>query len=291
MPTEKFTDAQLTAKLQVVLQTWPLYRVLQYDGADNVTYVPKVLKLFCEDCKFESDWETSFSSYETARGGNKIGFTQKTFACRNCGKKSVTYHFYWAKGNQGNTLFFKVGQWPELEEHVSQALKGALNQEDLKLYKNALRLRNFNLGIAAVAYMRRVVENRMNDILEILHESARAHNAAPELLARHEEVKNDRRFSVKVEYAGDLLPENLRPQGQPNPMTILHDFTSDGLHAKSDEECVDIFDECRKTFEYVFGKMRIETEEAKNFVKDMAKLTDKKSKKKETESKPPAEKM
>lgn len=271
-----------------MLQTWPLYRTLHYDGAETVKLVPEHLSLFCENCKLETFWETSFYSNEGGGEGNRGGFTQKAYKCRNCKRMGVTYYFYWKKGSQG-VLFFKVGQWPELEERVSQTLKDALSQEDLKLYKNALRLRNFNLGIAAVAYMRRVVENRMNDILEILHESACAHNAAPELLARHEEVKNDKRFSVKVEYAGDLLPENLRPQGQPNPMAILHDFTSDGLHAKSDEECVDIFDECRETFEYVFGKMRIETEDAKKFVKGMAKMSEKKSKKKETESKPPAE--
>jgi hypothetical protein len=85
----------------------------------------------------------------------------------------------------------------------------------------------------------------------------------------------EKRFAVKVDYAGDLLPANLRPAGKPNPMTILHELTSDGLHSKTDEECVDIFDACRQTFEYVFGKMRVETEDAKNFVKGMALLTGK----------------
>src|SRR4249920_1593984 len=42
--------------------------------------------------------------------------------------------------------------------------------------------------------------------------------------------------------------------------------------------CVDIFDECRQTFEYVFGKMRVEAEEALAFVKGMAKLAEKKAK-------------
>ncbi len=126
--------------------------------------------------------------------------------------------------------------------------------------------------------MRRVVENRMNDMLEILHEAARVHNAPPEVLAPYEEAKRERRFSAKVEYAGDLLPRNLRPEGHPNPMAVLHELASDGLHAKSDEECVDIFDECRQTFEYVFGKMRVETEEAKSYVKGMAKLAEKRAK-------------
>jgi hypothetical protein len=139
-------------------------------------------------------------------------------------------------------------------------------------------MRNFNLGIAAVAYMRRVVENRMSDMLEVLHEAASAHDAPPEVLSRHEEMMKEKRFSVRVDYAGDLLPESLRSKGQPNPMAILHELASEGLHTRTDEECVDIFDACRQTFEFVFGKMRIETEEARNFVKGMAELAEKRAK-------------
>lgn len=117
----------------------------------------------------------------------------------------------------------------------------------------------------------------MNDMLDVLHEAAMAHNAPAEILARHEEIKNDRRFNAKVDYAGDLLPSSLRPAGQPNPIAILHELASEGLHSKTDEECIDIFDECRETFEYVFGKMRIETEAAKAFVKEMAKLAERRA--------------
>lgn len=42
------------------------------------------------------------------------------------------------------------------------------------------------------------------------------------------------------------------------------------------EECVDIFDRCRRTFEYVFGTMRIEAERAKEFVKELSALPQKK---------------
>jgi len=69
-------------------------------------------------------------------------------------------------------------------------------------------------------------------------------------------------------------------------MAVLHELASDGLHSKSDEECVDIFDACRQTFEYVFGKMRIETEEAKAFVEGMAKLAAKRTKA-ESKANPP----
>ncbi|MGB0002456.1 MAG: hypothetical protein WBQ04_20225 [Candidatus Acidiferrales bacterium] len=271
MPVEQFTVEQLKVRMAEILETWPLYRSFVYDGADGVVVVPEI-SLFCSSCKRDTFWQTN------VHGQNfKQGFTTRTYKCKNCGGATVTYYFYWGVSTQKHNLFFKVGQHPELEERIPESLEQAFDAADLKMYKNALRLRNFNFGIGAVAYVRRVVENRMNDMLEILYEAAVEHNAPREVLARHDEVKRDIRFAAKVDYAGELLPATLRPAGKPNPIAILHELASEGLHAKTDEECVDIFDACRKTFEYVFGKMRIETEEAKKFVKELADLTEKKT--------------
>jgi hypothetical protein len=158
-----------------------------------------------------------------------------------------------------------------LEERVSHTLSESLGATDLKLFKNVLRMRNLNLGLQAVAYMRRVVENRMNDMLEILCEAAAAHNdVTPELQSAFDAIKAEKRFAAKVDFAGKLLPSSLRPAGKPNPLAVLHELASDGIHAKSDEECVQIFDRCRKSFEYVFGRLRIETPEAKSFVSEIA---------------------
>jgi hypothetical protein len=286
MPEQIESSRVLGEKLADILVKWPLYRVFNYTGAachgtetraykaERYGSLPKQIRMFCghRKCGYETLWELS---------SNKVFFedaftNQKKYVCRNCGDNAATYCFIWQEQKAGN-LFVKVGQYPELEERVPEILENALDGNDLKLYKQALRMRNFNLGIAAVAYMRRIIENRMNDMLEILHESAIAHNAPAELLARHEAMKREKRFSEKIDYAGELLPSGLRPPGKPNPMAILHELASEGLHAKSDEECVDIFDLCRRTFEYVFGKLRIETEDAKNFVKEMSGLVDKKA--------------
>ena len=231
--------------------------------------------MFCnnESCGYETIWEIE---YPILYFGAEF-IERKSYTCRNCGRNATNYCVIWQEREAGN-LFLKVGQYPELEERVPASLEQALNKADLKLYKNALRMRNFSLGVAAVAYMRRIVENKMSDMLEILRESAVAHNAPAELLSRHETMKREKRFSDKIEYAGQLLPASLRPIGKPNPMAILHELASEGLHARTDDECVVIFDSCRKTFEYVFGKLRIETEDAKNFVQEMAGLTEKRTK-------------
>jgi hypothetical protein len=283
---EQLTNETFLARLAVVLQEWPLYRKLQYAGA-NVAFVPPgELRLFCDRCEFETAWQIWQNENivtNTPRGSTvapKETFFLKKYVCKNCGRSVIRYFYYWTRsdGDGGGGLFYKVGQWPELEERVSKALEDRLTVADLKVYKNALRMRNFNLGISAVAYMRRVVENRMNDMLEVLHETARVHNAPAEMLSKHEEMMKEKRFNEKIDYAGDLLPASLRPEGKPNPMAILHELASDGLHTKTDEECVDIFDACRQTFEYVFGKMRIETEEAKKFVDGISTLSEKRAK-------------
>jgi hypothetical protein len=276
------TSAELQAKLAEILVSWPLYRVWAYVGKDchhvgvqsgRYGVLPKQLRMFCNNCKHETVWENQ----QVRVSFGYSFFNEEVYLCRNCGKETTRYVVIWQE-NESSNIFLKVGQYPELEERVSETLVQALSTADLKLYKNALRMRNFNLGVAAVAYMRRVVENRMNDILEILHEAALAHKLPAEALVHHKEMMEEKRFAVKVDYAGTLLPSSLRPTGKPNPMSILHELASDGLHAKSDEECVDIFDACRRTFEYVFGKLRIETEDAKNFVKEMANLTEKRTK-------------
>jgi hypothetical protein len=287
MPDQFDTAEALREALSDILTKWPLYRVFVYTGKNchsetrtgyeksRFGLLPKQIRLFCghKECGYETLWEISHP--QVSFGSEFIN--RDTYTCRNCGKTTVNYCFIWQE-RESNNIFVKVGQYPELEERVPDQLTQSLDEDDLKLYKNALRMRNFNLGVAAVAYMRRVIENRMNDMLEILHEAAITHNAPAELIARHKEMKEERRFSVKVDYAGELLPASLRPSGKPNPMAVLHELASDGLHAKSDEQCVDIFDACRRTFEYVFGKLRVETEDAKHFVKEMSALTEKRTK-------------
>jgi hypothetical protein len=63
-------------------------------------------------------------------------------------------------------------------------------------------MRNFNLGVASVAYMRRVVKNRLKDMLDILHEAAIAHNIPTQALEHYAEMKEEKRFNLKIDYAG-----------------------------------------------------------------------------------------
>lgn len=268
---EQLSTEKLSERLAVVLRTWPLYREFTYTGVADGS-LPGRIRLWCPGCGTEQNW-----GYPSRPGtSHKTGHpTEQTYGCLNCGKCHISYNFWWGLGADKVSKFFKIGQWPALEESIAPELEKVLEGDDVRLYKNAIRLRNFNLGLGALAYMRRVVENRMNDILDALHESATEHKVSNRILARIESVKAAHGFSRKIDYAALLFPENLHPKGLPNPIAALHSLTSDGLHGCSENECAEIFDRCKAVFEYVFASLRPSVQESKAFLRNLSKLTQK----------------
>jgi hypothetical protein len=274
---EELDKEQLAERLKTALESWPPYRNLHYRGAKDYTDLPENIWLFCEKCKNVQRWSREMMRKISGGGFTRIrhkgGFTDVVYTCRNCPSEPsfVRYNFYWFQAEEDTAIgeFMKVGQWPPLEERVPDTLKKVFDKEDLAFYKNALRMRNHNRGIAAVAYLRRVVENRINDLLDVLAEAAQEHSFAAEELKKIKDVKGSYRFDDKIEYAAKLLPPQLRPEHRANPIDVLHDLTSDGLHSKSEEECIDVFDKVRKVFEYVFGNLNVQIEEARAFVKNL----------------------
>src|SRR5713226_2759470 len=124
------TDEELEELLRVALTRWPLYRELNYTNLPERVAVPKLVTLHCPTCRKEQIWETDIAlpaQYDQVGENNKRGFWQKTYTCRNCGDERVTYYFYWMANAQGQSTFYKVGQFPELEETVSAPLEKALD--------------------------------------------------------------------------------------------------------------------------------------------------------------------
>ena len=189
----------------------------------------------------------------------------------------MRFYFYWNGQANTNCQFFKVGQYPPLEERIPPELEQQLKGDDLEFYKRALRCRNFNFGIAALAYLRRVVENRMNDLLDLIAAAAQQAEFGAEHFAELERVKTSRVFDDKVSYAAAILPPGLRPGGA-NPIDMLHDLASEGIHAFSDTECIDLFDQNRAVFEHVFIELKARETKDKTFGEVLHRLQRRKSK-------------
>lgn len=264
---ESFNDPRkLQEALATVLTSWALYREFRYYDQTETTLLPKLLYLHCDNalCGKTTVWETQiwsgishFNSYESV-----------TYDCRNCKNSKIVYHYHWYKSSDKLTIYFvKFGQWPALERQISPELKKHLGGEDYDLYQNALRCRSQNLGIGALAYMRRVVEDRTNELLDMLASEA-AHSGGAVDLTEIEKAKESYKFSDKIQLAKKIIPSTLKP-GNHNPIDQLHDIASEGLHWKSEEECASMFDKARGVFEFLFQEMERRKRAAQEFQRSL----------------------
>jgi hypothetical protein len=83
----------------------------------------------------------------------------------------------------------------------------------------ALDYRNSNHGLAAVAYMRRIFENKTNDLLDLIAETLRAEGAPREILAEGEAVEKSVVYDDKLAVAEKVLPARLVREGS-NPIKL-----------------------------------------------------------------------
>lgn len=265
----RLDDAELIERLREVLELWPLYRTFRYSGS-TYGFVPAEISLFCNNqkCNKEQLWHA-----EIYTGQQKSGFNQKEYKCKNCGENVTRYYFFWT-GKESGSRFFKVGQYPPLLTEPPLRLAKKLSHADLDLYRKALTSRNNSYGLGALAYLRRVIENKMNDLLDLLRAAAEEEGAAEELKVIGE-VKASWRFDDKITYAAKALPKHLRPGGV-NPLDALHDLASDGIHNRAEGECLEIFDRCKAAFEYVFRELQVQTEDAKAYMASLAAIGKKK---------------
>ena len=104
-------------------------------------------------------------------------------------------------------------------------------------YLKGRRSENQGLGIAAFSYYRRVVENQKERIFDEIIRAARRIDAPAEMIADFEAAKKETQFSTAIEQMKHGVPQALLINRH-NPLTLLHTALSDGMHAKTDEECL-----------------------------------------------------
>jgi predicted RNA-binding Zn-ribbon protein involved in translation (DUF1610 family) len=273
MTIKELDDAGLNLELAQVLATWPLYRELTYKGSSSIV-LPDLIEFYCTQCTKKQLWR---STAGRSASPQDFGRQLKTFRCANCKDQAITFAYVWRDVSKGvgadmvrYRSFTKFGQWPAQEERIPPELEAALGQgADLDLYRAALRLRNFNNGIGAMAYMRRVVNNHIDEMLEILSEDTGEGNGHSS--ERLERLKRAR-FAEKLEAAANLFPTSLVPVGSPNPLEPLYELSGEALYGLSDSESVDLFDQCRLVFEYVFSRLRPQIRERRKFQMDLQRL-------------------
>jgi hypothetical protein len=142
----------------------------------------------------------------------------------------------WRKGGKDEVI--KFGEWPPFGPHVPSRVI-SLIREDRELFLAGRRAESQGMGIGAFAYYRRVVENQKIKIINEIIRVAQKIKAPPEAIKELETARDETRFTAAIESIKDAIPQVLLINGQ-NPLTLLHKALSKGLHAQSDEECLQL---------------------------------------------------
>jgi hypothetical protein len=205
------------------LQDYSLYRELTGDKWSR----PETISLDCPNCKKETTWATDGNDRSTLQT-----LALYTYQCKLCGKAWVYYLFSFGAGS-----LTKIGQQPRPSSRVPQIVARRLGAS-AEFYRKGLTNLNEGYGIAAVAYFRRVVEDKTNELIEVVADAAAAYSMPEKDVANLRAAKNEKVFEDKLKIASQAIPEVLKPDGA-NPLQALHGILSSGIHTQSEEECLE----------------------------------------------------
>lgn len=237
-------------------------------GAGRQIAFPSPIPLRCEKCDGERQFIFKYGKSRTRRrevvyaAGARLGgqiveeklsevwarnsreeaeITIADYRCRNCFEYSKQFAIVlWLEEDELRA--FKIAEYPPFGERLPNELlrlleKGSRGSKDLMI-KGKSDL-NAGRGIGAFAYYRRVVEDEKDALFDEAIRTARLRDdVTDDEVERLEAARDAFHFSESIKGLGEFFPAHLKVGGQ-NPLALLHDAMSKGLHAGTDEECLE----------------------------------------------------
>jgi hypothetical protein len=159
----------------------------------------------------------------------------------------------------------KIYQEPQFGSPIPKRLYHVIGEENREHFLQARRAIARGLGIGAFAYYRRIVENTKLNLVSSVLEFAQATNASPAQIDLLKKAQSERQFSKAMEMLGDVsaIPAVLLINGQ-NPLLLLHDLLSEGIHQVDDRECLERAQETEVILCDIASRMHIALTENKS---------------------------
>jgi hypothetical protein len=168
-----------------------------------------------------------------------VVFDDLSYECQNCKeghrfRKRFSLAFV-GKGSKGPVQ--KIGEYPPYSPVISKKVFDLIGQDHYEMFMQGRRAELRGLGIGAFAYYRRIVEDQKVVIVERLEKVAKLLRAPDEYLALFAKAKTETQFTQAINDIKDAFPPALFI-AEHNPLRLLHDLLSTGLHKLTDEECL-----------------------------------------------------
>jgi len=241
-----------TIKFEDLLSKFPpgeVYAITNLGISRSLSAAPILnkprLKLYCPDdfC----NGVRFFDAHQT----QKVALTEKWariflhYSCSNCRSRSKIFAVMarWnAVADEGEAL--KVGEWPAFGPQLSARLTSIAGQSKA-LFLMGCRAEMQGLGIGAMVYYRKVVENQKNQIIdEIIRVARRTHSSEPQI-ERLKAAKSEKVFKKAVEISSDAIPQVLLINGY-NPLALLEQALTKGSSVEKDHDALKLAAAIRK---------------------------------------------
>jgi hypothetical protein len=161
------------------------------------------------------------------------------YKCSNCRSKTKTYALFAQRAKEKiSGECYKLGEYPPYGPPTPSRLISMIGT-DRETFLKGRQCENQGLGVGAFVYYRRVVENQKDRILDQIIKVASKIDTATSLVPILEAAKKETQFSKAIASVKGAMPQALLIDGQ-NPLTLLHSALSEGLHGKTDEECLEL---------------------------------------------------
>ena len=198
------------------------------------------IEMFCKTCKNDR----TFKIHDKNFGLLESRHFQSLYICTHC---ENDIQLFYLQSDIGNNRIRKVGQSPPISIKIDNELRTFLGDENIVLYNNGRRNEIYGYGIGAFVYYRRIIENKINDLLDLM-------KSIVDEPARIEEAIKTRRMEDKIQIVYNDLPEMLYVDGS-NPLKLLYELLSGGIHGKTDQECAENAKVIRKAFDFLIKAM------------------------------------
>lgn len=267
------------------LEDYPLYRYYPLQKAIVFQYAkyPQI-KGECPNCRdvhsFNfKDFDQATWMNQSIRQTGTVDDLYKTYSnkilnlnyeCKGC---NTFIRSYSLKFDEAGKKVAKIGQSPQQSIQIPPDIEKTLSTHS-EFYKKGLICESNSFGVAAFAYYRRVMELIILDLLNSAKDLIHA-DKKNEFEAAITAISQDHTADDKIKIAASMIP-GLMGNGE-NPLKLIYEILSAGIHGLSEEECLDLAIDVRRNIIAFVHQLNVSKESTKALSESTQKLLKKRA--------------
>jgi len=241
-------------RIKEFLENAPLYSWVEFTKPmlNRRSLWIEEIDAYCTICK----QMRPFQDFRPRGGGSgstikaiATGTSYLSFSCVSCRKESHEYLIEQIV-SESTIKLQKYGELPRKNLERDPLLQKFFSH-DSENYEKAIVCLAHGYGIAAFAYLRRIVERNIGKLLDMIQEDSSEFDEVLEALSN---LRIESPMSQKIKIANNALPEHLKPDGL-NPLGKLYQILSEGIHSLDDKECLERANAIKECLKYLISEL------------------------------------